>query len=306
MQLITFPDDASALDASIAQAIFIRHCFPVQLSTPIDTPKLSQTMADLCAQFPKDKPFSIQMRCTDQANKPQALSLIKETEAILQDEGYIKDDANPSWAISLVIDDNKAVYVGVSFTSQNLSTWNGGMHRFKRDDSYISRAEFKLLEALSVFSIDIPALGAKTALDLGAAPGGWTKILLDRGLHVTAVDPANLSETLQGNSRLEHIQDIAQRLITKTSKGAKIKKDPFDILVNDMRMDMMESCKIMLDMTPLLAHAGIAVMTFKLPHAQWYKNTKRALALLEKSYTVQGARQLFHNRSEVTVWLSIK
>jgi len=101
--------------------------------------------------------------------------------------------------------------------------------------------------------------------------------------------------------RLTYMQDVAQKFLLQKSK-----KDSFDILVNDMRMDMIESCKIMLDMAPFLSPNGIAVMTLKLPHSNWYKNTARALALLEKSYAIKGARQLFHNRSEVTVVMSYK
>ena len=282
-----------------ANPIFIRHFFPVHLITQLgpSTPDLPQCLAELSNPFPKHCPFSIQMRSLDQTYKNQAPEIIQATEEALLSAGYTRSDTHPIWVISIIIHQN-TLYAGASYTFQNLSDWNGGMHRFKKNDDFISRAEFKFQEALSVFGINIPALGIKTAIDLGAAPGGWTKILLDHGLCVTAVDPANLSETLARHPNLTYVQDVAQKFL-------RSKKDPFDILVNDMRMDMIESCKIMLDMAPLLAADGIAIMTLKLPRSHWYKNTMRALSLLKKSYSVQNARQLFHNRSEVTVVLKV-
>lgn len=51
-------------------------------------------------------------------------------------------------------------------------------------------AEFKLLEALEVFGIVLPSHGV--ALDLAAAPGGWTRVLRRAGEYVTAIDPGEL------------------------------------------------------------------------------------------------------------------
>ena len=272
-----------------APPIFIRHMFPVQLTMPIDADELNQSLAALCNPFPVEKNFSIQMR-----NFTEAYHFPQNLEEQLTSQGYLKNDSRPEWVLSIVAHHN-TVYAGASYCADNLSDWNGGMQRFKKSEDSISRAEFKLLEALSVFDIDLSQ--AKTGLDLGAAPGGWSKVLLERGLKVTAVDPAALSEALAGHPNLTHIWDVAERLKPEGT---------YDIIVNDMRMDMMASARIMLDLAPRLSEKGVAVMTLKLPHKEWYKNTKRALKLLEKSYTVKGARQLFHNRSEVTVVLVAK
>jgi 23S rRNA (cytidine2498-2'-O)-methyltransferase len=64
---------------------------------------------------------------------------------------------------------------------------------------------------------------------------------------------------------------------------------------------MMESCRIMEGLSESLVPGGLIVMTLKLPKANWYKKTKSALSYLENKYRIKGARQLFHNRSEVTV-----
>lgn len=281
MQLVTVSKPINLSDNSI----FIRHMFPVQLITPTGIDGITKKILEFCEKMPKGRNFSIQMRKTEDFEFPQDL----EDELIAL--GHIKNDAKPDWALSLLIHEG-TLYAGASYCVDNLSNWNGGMHRFKKSEDSISRAEFKLLEALAVFNVDLSK--ADSALDLGAAPGGWSKVLLERGLKVTAVDPALLSASILNHPNLTHIKDVAERLKPKS---------PFDIIVNDMRMDMMASSKIMLDLSPFLAFGGLVIMTLKLPHKEWYKNTKRAFKLLEKSYTVQGARQLFHNRSEVTVVL---
>jgi len=265
--------------------IFIRHMFPVQLTIQRNAPDTTKCLLEICEPMPIGQKFSIQMRKFDDFDFPQDL------ENDLVSLGHIKNDSNPDWVLSLLIHEG-TIYAGASYCVDNLSNWNGGMHRFKKSEDSISRAEFKLLEALATFNIDLSK--ASTALDLGAAPGGWSKVLLERGLKVTAIDPALLSPTISNHPNLTHIKDVAERLKPKS---------PYDIIVNDMRMDMIASSKIMLDLSPFLAFGGLAIMTLKLPYKEWYKNTKRALKLLEKSYTVQGARQLFHNRSEVTVAL---
>ena len=57
-----------------------------------------------------------------------------------------------------------------------------------------SRAYFKLEEALDLAGVD--DLHGSRALDLGAAPGGWTEVLLDRGASVVAVDPGALDASV--------------------------------------------------------------------------------------------------------------
>ncbi|MGG3572586.1 SAM-dependent methyltransferase [Bacillus gobiensis] len=64
----------------------------------------------------------------------------------------------------------------------------------------MSRAKFKLLEAEVKFNINYNDYSS--ALDIGAAPGGWTSLLLEKGLKVTAIDPSNLHPDLLRNPNL--------------------------------------------------------------------------------------------------------
>jgi 23S rRNA (cytidine2498-2'-O)-methyltransferase len=75
------------------------------------------------------------------------------------------------------------------------------------------------------------------------------------------------------------------------------------VIVNDMRMDARDSARLMLDYAPCLAPEGFALMTLKLPHQQPERVVHQAIGLLLRRYELRGARQLFHNRSEITVAL---
>jgi 23S rRNA (cytidine2498-2'-O)-methyltransferase len=78
-----------------------------------------------------------------------------------------------------------------------------------------------------------------------------------------------------------------------------------------MKMDARASIEIMLQAEGHLTRDGIALMTLKMPRmSQSVKSAKSSLALvhmdlrrLTSKYVVTGARQLYHNRSEVTVAL---
>jgi 23S rRNA (cytidine2498-2'-O)-methyltransferase len=176
----------------------------------------------------------------------------------------------------------------------NLSDWAGGVRRFAREPGQISRSEFKLLEALEVFKIELPPHGL--ALDLGAAPGGWTRVLRQQGQYVTAIDPAILDDRLSGDKGIRYRRVTAEAYLADGP-------DQFDLIANDMRMDARDSARLMAAYARYLYPHGCALMTLKLPELNRRTLLQHALDILGKSYVLAGARQLFHNRSEITVYL---
>ncbi len=102
---------------------------------------------------------------------------------------------------------------GISLAADNLSNWAGGMRRFAREEGQISRAEFKLLEAIEVFGIAMPTHGV--ALDLGAAPGGWTRVLRRAGQYVTAIDPGDLDARLADDPGVRHRRMTAEQYLQR-------------------------------------------------------------------------------------------
>lgn len=191
--------------------------------------------------------------------------------------------------------DGQAVaFLGLSPTVYNLSDWAGGMRRFAREEGQISRAEFKLLEALEYFQIEPSARGV--ALDLGAAPGGWTRVLRQQDQYVTAVDPGELDPRIANDPGVRHKRMTAEEYLANDP-------DRFDFIVNDMRMDARDSARLMVAYARQLYPHGRVLITLKLPEANRQAILDHTFQILAGAYRTIGARQLFHNRSEITLYL---
>lgn len=278
--------------------IFIRHICPVQVTIPLrrhpsDEGRLRGGTAELLDLLDPALPFSVQTRTLGETpHKPfpinQALAEMIEIQV-----GAPLNVTDPVQVLSVVVG-KKTGYLGVSAAAHNLSDWAGGARRFAREPGQISRAEFKLLEALEVFGVALPRYGV--ALDLGAAPGGWTRVLQKRGQYVTAVDPAELHPSLQKIKEVRHKQMTAEAYLAAGP-------DQYDLIVNDMRQDARDSARLMVAYAPYLYREGEAIMTFKLPEEGRETAIDHAMNILRERYTIAGARQLFHNRSEITVYL---
>lgn len=193
--------------------------------------------------------------------------------------------------LSACITDGR-ILLGLNSASNALSDWPGGRVRLARPRNQISRSEFKLEELFRITDPGIPASGI--AIDLGASPGGWTRILRQRGFVVWAIDPAALDRRLGGDPDVHHVRTTAGPYLATSNLEA-------DLVVNDMRMSPDLSAQVMLAAARNLVPGGWMIQTLKItPHAP-VRTVREALARLETAYEIVFAHQLHHNRNEVTV-----
>lgn len=305
--------DSSILQKRAAKEhlVFVRHIAPVQktlylTNTEQDLVEIATEIADLPAfsQLERGTHFAVQSRFvqTDKnfGERPYSSGRLNQVlaEAFADETGAIEDIKKPQVVISILCTMYQG-YVGISTAEENLSAWPGGARHFAQTPEQISRAEFKLLEALEYFNISLEP--GKRVLDLGAAPGGWTRLLLDAQMRVVAVDPAKLDARLAGRQGLEHYRGYAEDYIEEAIR----KRDTFDVIVNDMRMDAREAARGLAYASRCLKDEGFIISVFKLPHATVGINPlytlKDALNIMNRAYGVVQAHQLFHNRQEVTV-----
>lgn len=282
----------------LSPPIFVRHIFPVQATLYLggvaeDLLGMADIVTDeILSRIESEWPFSVQSRIlVDLPYKPYDINNAL-AQVISAGAGAALDVRQPQQILSVVCSEEMA-YMGLSLTAHNLSDWAGGVRRFAREEGQISRAEFKLLEALEVFQIDLPPRGV--ALDLGAAPGGWSRILRQREQYVTAVDPALLDPRLDADQAVRHRRMTAEQYLAD-------EPDQFDLVVNDMRMDARDSARLIVEYAPCLYPHGTVIMTLKLPEEDPGPVLDHALAILAQAYTIRGVRHLFHNRNEVTTW----
>lgn len=277
--------------------IFVRHICPVMLTLDAADPNLAQQIvAEFGDYLDPSTTFSVQARIFSAApHKPYELNKLLAS-ALQEATSTPLDVRNPVQIVSVVVN-GRFLYAGVSSALHNLSNWAGGVRRFAREKEQVSRAEFKLLEAIELFGISLPPGGQ--VLDLGAAPGGWTRVLHARQQVVTAVDPAQLHPSLANQPAIRHKPITAEAYLAEGP--AK-----FDLIVNDMRQDARDSARLMGQFAAYLNPQGKAVMTLKLPEHRHESIITAAFNVLARAYTILGARHLFHNRSEITVYLQQK
>jgi 23S rRNA (cytidine2498-2'-O)-methyltransferase len=286
--------------------IFVRHVNPVQATRPLpEGPNavhaLRATALDEFSEMMDPAlPFSIQTRILADTGYGAYDVNSALSQALEAATGAPLNVRSPQQIVSAVIGRYQGKltgFLGLSPAAYNLSDWAGGRQRFAREKGQISRAEFKLLEALDVFDISLPSRGV--ALDLGAAPGGWARVLRQQEQYVTAVDPAELHPSLAADPNVRHKQMTAEEYLAA-------EPDQFDLIVNDMRMDARDSARLMVDYASQLYRDGRAIMTLKLPEENRENVIDHAFNILREGYEILGARQLFHNRSEITVYLAKK
>lgn len=283
--------DAFAPRFSASAPIFCRHIFPVQRVAPTsELHALIDPLQEQLARFSPTQTFSVQTRVLDEPAPHKPFDINRTFSAPLQELGYRLDVRAPEIVVSIVLAAD-TVYAGVSRAADNLSDWAGGMQRYRKPKGQISRAAFKLLEAFNQFALH--PTGTR-ALDMGAAPGGWTQVLVGRGMNVVAVDPAKLHPTLTRHPQVIHVPTTIQPYL-------KSSPPTFDLLVNDMRMDALDSAKLTARAAAGLRGGGLMVMTLKLPHLRAHRAVTQALNILRPAYEIMGVKQLFHNRNEVTV-----
>jgi len=279
--------------------IFIRHLAPVDFTqslsgTPADLDALEHAVTAALAERMTNVPFSVQTRIIAGSDAYKAFDVnSRVSQRLAQHVAAKLDVRHPSQIVSILIQADRA-HIGLSSPSDNLSKWSGGQHRLAREDAMLSRAEFKLLEALDTFELKLPPGGR--VLDLGAAPGGWTRILRKLEQNVVAVDPARLHPSLESDSSIEPHRTTAESYLPTARK-------PFQAIFNDIRQEPRDSAALMQRYAHLIAPGGFALMTLKLRHGKRSQFLAATLRLLAQTYTKHRARQLFHNRSEVTILL---
>ncbi len=285
-----------------AGTVFVRHIMPVHCRITLT----QQRDADLsglrdcalqAAHFAEGEHFMVQCRRAKGSGEYNAKDVevcigtaLEEQGAVARfsDVGVLADE---SLKVVSVFLRGTTGYVGVSSVCDNLNEHCDEHRVCSRTPRHICRSENKLVEALRKFRID---LRGGRALDLGAAPGGWTRVLAGHGLTVTAVDPAVLHPALASEPSIEHVRAKSEEYTAQTV---------YDIVTNDMNVRPERSAQQMLRFSEVLQPGAPAIMTVKLIEGRPERLLTQTMEKLSPRYEVVQASNLFHNRLEVTLHL---
>ncbi|BBI33670.1 SAM-dependent methyltransferase [Cohnella abietis] len=283
------------------EPIFLRHIFPIEaekdvMNSPDKTAEVLKEYAASLGERVKGRKVAIQVRKEQSSPFPYSSAEGRDIIIpVIEELGGESVARDADWIVSIYAS-KKMIYMGCSLPSDNLSDWPGGAVRFRKDEGVISRAAFKLLEAERAFNLPLDQFSY--ALDLGAAPGGWTSVLLERGLKVTAVDPAEMDPSLELHPRLRHMR--------RNAADISFAPGSFDLLVCDMSWDPHHTCRIVSELAPVLSAGGSGIITLKLMHRKPFQSIQDLMEDYGQVFDIRKVKQLFHNREEVTMWVKRK
>ncbi|ADC71660.1 putative RNA 2'-O-ribose methyltransferase [Thioalkalivibrio sp. K90mix] len=230
-------------------------------------------------------------------------ALERPLQGVLRKRGVLVDEADGRRA-HLFWSRGDAVQIAFSSRGER-SEWRGGIPRLRAPSGAPSRSALKLEEAWHTF---IPAhewpvrlAEGMQAVDLGAAPGGWTWELVQRGMYVHAVDNGPMDERLMATTQVEHHREdafvweppnpVAWLVCDIVDKPARVAARIGDWLERQWCRE--------------------AVFNLKLPMKKRWQTVRDCLNHLDERLAAAGvgydvrARQLYHDREEVTVHIQL-
>ncbi len=164
-----------------------------------------------------------------------------------------------------------------------------GHHPIADDKRPPSRAFKKLREAIEVFSLSFKR--GSSAVDLGASPGGWTYVLRELGLSVTAIDRSPLAAPLMQDRSVSWSRDDALSWRPPT---------PVDWLVCDVITTPENTSRLVEDWIRHDLCRNLCV-TMKFKGAPEIKTLLALSSFLRAQSRWFDGRQLTHNKNELTL-----
>ncbi len=285
------------------QALFVRSIVRAETSTKLDR-AVAESIRELAA---KDKalqsPWSLQVWTTDtlEGNKlartadvldRSVLSQCAAIDAGWSDRHLVNAKAAREaggWVAQVCVRSPVEAVIGFQRAVELHSMHPGGRARMRVEGESPSRAAKKLEEAFDWFGV-APTRGDR-CVDLGAAPGGWTKVLLDRGAIVTAVDPGQMAAGIRANRSLVHVLGSAFDYAPDS---------PVDWLFCDMVWRPLEVVALLAKWARR-GWASMMIANVKLPMKSKAEFVHRLRDVLrDGGWEHVRVRQLYHDREEVT------
>ncbi|MGL4860888.1 MAG: 23S rRNA (cytidine(2498)-2'-O)-methyltransferase RlmM [Enterobacteriaceae bacterium] len=197
-------------------------------------------------------------------------------------------------------------YVGYNYHN-NSSPFAMGIPRLKMPADAPSRSTLKLEEAFHLF---IPARewaerleGGKRAVDLGAAPGGWTYQLVQRSMMVQAVDNGAMAQSLLDTGQVRHFR--ADGFSFQPARQQSVYWLVCDMVEQPTRIAALISRWL------VNGWCSETIFNLKLPMKKRYQQVCQDLQRIREQleehslWAVIQAKQLYHDREEITVHIRV-
>ncbi len=231
---------------------------------------------------------------------PLCRGIGRPLDMALQKAGKLQK--NSPWRLHICFTATNEVWIGIS-DRHNSSPWQMGIPRLKFPQDAPSRSTLKLEEAILVL-IDRKQQEhvfkpGRRAIDLGAAPGGWTYQLVKRGMLVIAIDNGKMDPVLMATEMVEH----------QRADGFNYKPQrPVDWMVCDIVEKPIRVAELVAKWF-INGWCQHCIFNLKLPMKQRYAEVQKCFTLIDKQFKQKkidyhlAAKQLYHDRDEITVYL---
>lgn len=185
------------------------------------------------------------------------------------------------------------------------SPWPMGIPRLRVSKEAPSRSAHKLVEAIEALLTDkereASLRAGQRAVDLGAAPGGWSWHLARRGLRVVAIDNGPLAPSAHATGMIQHLK--ADGFTWRPAR-------PVDWMVCDMVAQPIRVAQLVAEWVAA-GRCRHCIFNLKLPMKRRGEELQRCRALIFKLTRVAGPvdlrfKHLYHDRDEVTGYLALK
>jgi 23S rRNA (cytidine2498-2'-O)-methyltransferase len=200
--------------------------------------------------------------------------------------------ADGELVLDCVLVERREWWLGWHRASSPETRWPGGVPPIALPERLVSRAYLKIVEALEWS--ELPIAAGDKCIEIGSSPGGACLALLERGLVVTGIDPAEMDATVLTHPNFTHLR----------ARAKDVKRTVF----RDCRwlvMDANVAPNYTLDtLDGLLAQAGVRpkglVLTLKLTDSKLAEKLPDfAQRIRAHGYRRVRMRQLAFNRQEV-------
>ncbi len=110
-------------------------------------------------------------------------------------------------------------WIGFHQAASMPSRWPGGVPKLQLPDDAVSRAYLKMTEALKWSRL--PIRKGDLCAEIGSAPGGAAQALLQRGLHVLGIDPAEIEPSVLERPHFTHIKKRGREVRRREFRGVR-------------------------------------------------------------------------------------
>ncbi|MBS1209351.1 MAG: rRNA ((2498)-2-O)-methyltransferase RlmM [Proteobacteria bacterium] len=229
---------------------------------------------------------------------------IPHIERALTARRILRNNKEDLPTLHLFFKDSSQIDLGLSRPG-DASPWPMGIARLRMPREAPSRSTLKLAEAFDALMTEEERNNSLRAglyaIDLGAAPGGWSYQFAERGLHVFAVDNGPIAPSLIAGGMVEHVRADG---FTWRSPRKQV-----EWLVCDMVEQPARIAQLVADWVAS-GRARRCIFNLKLPMKKRFDELKRCRQLIDARFKLHGdsyvlrIRHLYHDREEVTAYLA--